>query len=103
MAVRLPGGHLGETRGEKVTQGVGDRRRRSRIPHGSGEAGGQAHLAVDASQQEGTTGGRQGSTRDIGPHGIPWEGRKTPWFGSRIVQKQTSGGFSGIACVHTLV
>ena len=64
-----------DTLGEEVTEGMVDIRRMTLVPHGGGQAFGQANLAVDATQQEGAKVGRQGPSVKIGPHGMTqrWE------------------------------
>ncbi len=102
MAVRIAGGHLGETLGEEVPERMVPRRRRALVTHGGGQPFGAADLAIQTPQQAGAKIRRPGPARNIGPHGIAREGRKMPLFGCRRGQKQTSGGFYGIACSYYL-
>jgi hypothetical protein len=90
LAVRIPGGEVRDTLGEEVTEGRGDRGWRPLVLSSSGKAFGEADLAVDAPQHEGTKVGRQGPACDIGPPGIASDRRKTPWFWATIGQKHTS-------------
>ena len=54
VAVGIPAGDLIETLGEEVAEGMIDIRRVAPVTYGSGQALGQADLAVDTAQQEGT-------------------------------------------------
>ena len=54
IAVGIPGGDLIDTLGKEVTEGVVDIGRMPLVLHGSRKAFGEANLAVDATQQEGT-------------------------------------------------
>lgn len=98
IAVRLPGGDLRDALGQEVTEGVVDIGRMSLVLHRSGKAFGEANLAVDATQQEGTKVGRPGPTFEIGPHGIASNGRQTALCWSSIRPKQTSCSLDGIDC-----
>jgi hypothetical protein len=46
MAIRIAGGHLVDTLGKEVPQGVGDIRRMSLVPYGSRKAFSQANVAL---------------------------------------------------------
>ena len=50
MAVRRAGGHVRETVGHEVTQGVSNGGRMAGIVEGGRKACGQANLAVDAAE-----------------------------------------------------
>ena len=60
IAVGIPRGDLIDTLGQEVPEGVVDRGRMPLVLHRSGKASGEANLAVDAPQQEGTKVGQQG-------------------------------------------
>jgi hypothetical protein len=100
MPVRIPGGDVRETLGQEGTEGVRERGRMPLVLPSRGTACGEATLAVDATQSEGTKGGRQGPTLTIGPYGRASEGRKTSLLWSRRGPKHTSGDFYGMAASH---
>jgi hypothetical protein len=77
IAVRIPGGDLIDTLGQEVTEGVVDIGWMPLVLHSSGEAFGEANLAINAPEQEGSKVGRQGPAFKIGPDGMASEGRKT--------------------------
>src|SRR5215831_10007569 len=102
IAVRIPGGNLIDTLGQEVTEGVVDIGRMSLVLPRRGKAFGEANLAIDATQQEGTKVRRQGPAVEISSHGRASDRRKTQLFWSRMQPKQTSCGLYGIALSHTL-
>jgi hypothetical protein len=102
LTVGIARGDLIDPLGAEVTEGMVDIGRMSGVLYGSGQALGQANLAVDTPPQEGAKVGRQGPPVDIGPHGISSDRRKTQLFWSRMQQKQTSCSLYGIARSHTL-
>jgi hypothetical protein len=101
VALSIPGSNLGETLGQKGTEGMGDRGWVPLVRYGGGKACGEAHLPVATTQQEGAKVRRQGAAFNIGPHGLASKGRKSKWCWRRIRQKQTSWGFSSMAASHT--
>jgi hypothetical protein len=62
------------------------------VLHSSGEAFGEANLAVDATQQEGAKIRRQSPTLEIRTESLADDRRKTQLFWARIGHKQTSCG-----------
>ena len=100
IAVRIPGGNVIDTLGQEVTERVVDRGRRPRGLHRRGKACGEAHLAIDTTQPEGATVGRQGSAFASRSHGSASDRRKTPLFWSSMSQKHTSWGLYGMVVSH---
>ena len=92
IAVRIPGGNVIDTLRQEVTERVVDRGRRPRGLHRRGKACGEAHLAIDTTQPEGATVGRQGSAFASRSHGSASDRRKPPLCWSRMSQKHTSWG-----------
>jgi hypothetical protein len=70
--------------------------------HSGGKACGEANLAVNAAEQEGTKVRRQGPTLKIGAHSMASNGRKAQLIWSRIRHRQTFFGLYGIAVAQTL-
>ena len=70
IAVRIARGDLIDTLGQEVPQGMVNIGRMPLIMDGGGQAFGEANLAVDPAQQEGTKVRRQGATLEIGPEGM---------------------------------
>ena len=89
-----------DTLGQEVTERVVDRGRRPLGLHRRGKACGEAHLAIDTTQPEGATVGRQGSAFASRSHGSASDRRKTPLFWSRMSQKHTSWGLYGMVVSH---
>jgi hypothetical protein len=90
IAVGIPRGDLIDPLGQEVTERVVDVGRMPLVLHSRSKACGEANLAVDATQQEGTKVGRQGPAFEIGPYGITSDRRKTQLFWATIGHKQTS-------------
>jgi hypothetical protein len=70
--------------------------------HSGCAAGGEANLAVNAAEQEGTKVRRQGTTLKIGAHGMASNGRKTQWVWRRIRHRQAFFGLHGIGFAQAL-
>jgi hypothetical protein len=77
IAARIPGGALIDPLGQEVTERVVDIGRMPLVLHSRGKAFGEANLAINAPEQEGSKVGRQGPAFKIGSDGIASEGRKT--------------------------
>jgi len=90
IAGGVAGGPLLDTLGEEGAERGGDVRRMPRILHRRGEAGGEAHLAVNAASQEWTKVRRQRPALEIGAERMPSNGRKAALLWARIGQKQTA-------------
>ena len=76
IAVRIPGGDLIDPLGQEVTERVVDRGRMPLVLHRRGKAFGEAKLAINAPEQEGSKVGRQGPAFKIGSDGKPARGGK---------------------------
>ena len=100
IAVRIPGGNVRDPLGQEGTARVVERGRLPLVLHSSGQACGEANLAVATTQQEGAKVGRQGPAFDIRSHGRASDRRKTPLFWRRMSHKQTSWGFYGMVVSH---
>ena len=84
----------------EVTERVVDRGRRPLGLHRRGKACGEAHLAIDTTQPEGATVGRQGSAFASRSHGSASDRRKTPLCWSRMSPERTSWGLYGMVVSH---
>ena len=72
----------------------------SLIMNSGGKALGQPNLTVNTPEQEGPEVGGQGAPLEIGPDGLPSDGRKTQLFWATIGHKQTSCGLYGMVVSH---
>jgi hypothetical protein len=96
MASRRAGGALRETLGPEVAPWVSQVGGRACSVDGGRAACGEAHLALDAAEEEDTTIRGPGASLAIGPAGMASQGMKSQWFWRRIGHGQTSSNLYGI-------
>lgn len=84
IAVRVAGGDLREPLGQEVAQGVIDVGGMTGVVDSGREACGEAHLAIDATQQEGTKIRGQSTSLKIGTDSLTSNGMKRQVCCSRI-------------------